>query len=181
MLWHENTFTALQQSNYLISLSSFALVCEKTCDQAAATKDTHFPTAGFYTYMETSGERDALTMEYVRTQGVSQGWVGKGERAVPAEMSGEQTHSKAPEVTERKRLCSWRSSSEDFTAPVVKLESCRLERKSKGKDYPKETTCRGADLFSVPLFQAVFHSRSQFSPLRVIWLSFSILHCNTQH
>lgn len=126
-------------------------------------KDTHSPTADFCTYMETSGERDALTMEYVQTQGVSQGWVGKGERAIPEEMSGKQTHSKAPEVTERKGLCSWRSSSEDFTASVVKLKTCRLERKSKGKDYPKETTCRGSDLFSVPLFQSVFHSRSVFS------------------
>lgn len=109
-------------------------------------------------------------MENVQIQGVSQGWVGKGERetAIPAAGSGEQTHSKVPEVAERKGLCSWRSSSENFIASVVKLESCRLERMTKGKDYPKETIYRGTDLFSVPLFQAVFHCTSQFSLLRII-------------
>lgn len=65
-------------------------------------KATSFPTAGFCTYMEISGERDDLTMESVQTQGFSREWVRKGrEMVIPAEMSGEQTHSKAPEVTER--------------------------------------------------------------------------------
>lgn len=40
MLQHENTPTASQESNYLISLSSLlhALLCQKNCGQAAGVK-----------------------------------------------------------------------------------------------------------------------------------------------